>query len=353
MWISAILCSTNAFAESVLGVIYRQRDNSYIYKGGPSYYIDKGLNNKLLSKLYAIIILFAYIIGFLTIQANTIVKSITDVFNIKDIIVAFIIVIITFYIIFNGIKSIASTATKLVPLMSLIYIIAALYIIFNNIALMPNIILSIVREAINIRAFSFGFITTLIIGIQRGIFSNEAGIGSGAIASAVTNTDSPVKQGLIQLLGVYFTTLVICTLTALVVISSNYQDFTLSNLNGIEITQYAFRYHIGYLGNYVVMISIILFAFSTIISGYYYGESNLKYLFKKNNDKVITLFKLIVLILLLIGSISSSLLLWNIIDLFVVLMAIINVYAIFSLRKDIIEEYKFYLYKKRDIIKNR
>ncbi len=353
MWISAIVCSANAFSESVLGVLYRQRDKENMYKGGPSYYISNGLGNKALSKIYAIVVLSAYIVGFLTIQANTIVSSITDVFNIDALVVAIFIVLITSYIIFSGLRKIAAVASKLVPIMSIGFIIISIYIIITNVNVMPNIISTIISEAFNIKALSFGVLTTMIIGIQRGIFSNEAGIGSGAIASSVADTDSPVKQGFVQLTGVYFTTLVICTLTALVVLSSNYQELVLVDVNGIEITQYAFSYHIGNIGKYVIMISIILFAFSTIISGYFYGESNLKFLFKNINRKSILLFKIIVLILLLLGSISSALVIWNIVDIFVVLMAIINVYAIFLLRKDVIEEYQYYLYKKRAIIKNR
>jgi alanine or glycine:cation symporter, AGCS family len=353
MWVSALVCSINAFSESILGVIYRVQDKDNLYKGGPSYYIERGLGKKKLSKIYAVIIILAYILGFLTIQANTIVRSITEVFQIENFIIALAIMFFTMIIIFRGVKGIAVATSRLVPFMSVTYVLVVIYILTINIHLIPAIFVDIISSALNVKSFSLGFITTLIIGIQRGIFSNEAGIGSGAIASALSNTNNPVKQGYIQMMGVYFTTLVICTLTAFVVILSKYESLVLQDVNGIEITQYAFNYHIGEWGNYIIMISIILFAFSTIITGYYYGESNLKFLFRGIGTNNIIVFKFVVLLLLFGGCLVSADVIWNVVDTFVVLMAIINMSALFMLKKDITDEYRYYRYRKRGIIKNR
>jgi AGCS family alanine or glycine:cation symporter len=346
MWVSAIICSANAFCESVLGSKYQKKDKDDIYTGGPSYYIEGGLGNKPLALIYAIIVTLAYIVGFLTIQANTIVKSITEVYNIKPYIIALIIIILLFLIIVRGVKGIAKATSKIVPIMSISYIFITLFIVISNIKIMPSILINIVENAFNFKSVIIGFIPTLIIGIQRGLFSNEAGIGSGAIAAATTNVDSSVRIGYVQMIGVYFTTLVICTLTALVVISSNYEELSLLDVNGIEITQNAFHYHIGVLGHYVVMSAIVLFAFSTIITGYFYGESNLKYIFNKLTNKGIYVFKLLVLIILLMGSITSPTIIWNIVDNFVLLMALINIYALIMLRHEIFAEYQYYKYKK-------
>lgn len=353
MWISGIISSTNAFAESVLGVRYRVNDGPHIYKGGPSYYIEKGLNKKWLARLYAVIIIFAYIFGFLTIQANTIVKSITESININPVIIAITIIFLTLFIIMKGVKSIARVSSKLVPFKIISYFLISLFIVLMHIDKIPSIFSAIISSAFNIKAMGFGFITPLIIGIQRGIFSNEAGIGSGAIASATANTDSPSKQGLIQIFGVYITTIIICTMTALVIISSNYQELVFNNVNGIEITQGAFQYHTGSFGEYIVMAAVILFTFSTIISGYYYGESSLKFLYKNIGSKMITIFKVFVIALLFIGSLISATVIWSIVDIFVVFMAIINIYALLMLRKDVVDEYQYYKSKKYDIIKHR
>lgn len=345
MWVTAFICAPNAFSESVLGVLYHKKDND-IYVGGPSYYINYGLKNKSLSKIYALLIIITYIFGFLSIQSNTITKSITDVINIQPIIIGIIITLITSFIIFSGVKGIAKFTSALVPIMSLIFIVVSLFIIGINFEKIPNMIFEIIKHAFNFKALGMGVFNTFIIGIQRGIFSNEAGIGTGAIASAVSN-DNPTKQGLLQVLGIYFTTLVICTITAFVIILSDYNTLVLNDINGIEITNYAFSFFIGKLGNITVIISIILFAFSTIIAGYYYGESNLMFLVK--NNKYNFILKIVTLFILLISSVVSANILWNFVDIFVAILGIINIISIFYLRKDIIKEVKNYKSKNKVI----
>lgn len=346
LWISAIITAPNAFAESCLGVIYRVKDGKF-YKGGPAYYIDKGLGKKKLGRIYALLILVAYILGFLTIQANTITKSITTKLDIPPIIIGVLIAIFSGIIIMKGVKRIADATSKLVPIMGLGYLIISLWIIGTNLAMIPNILLTIVREAFHLKPFGVGMLTSFIVGVQRGIFSSEAGLGSGAIASATSDTNNPVGQGLIQILGIYFTSLIICTSTAFIILTSNYQSLILSNVNGIEITQHALQYHLGSCGEWVLMITIVLFAFSTVITGYYYGESNLEYLYPKVSKKQIFLLKLGTVFLLIYGSLASAEFLWKMVDIFVALMAIINIYALFGMRKDIIYEWDHYKQKRR------
>jgi AGCS family alanine or glycine:cation symporter len=346
IWVSTIICSANAFCESLLGAKYRQKDKDN-YVGGPSYYIANGLNKKSLGKIYAIALLFTYILGFLTVQSNTMVKSITMVYHFNPLIISTIIIILTFIVILKGLNNIADFSSKLVPFMTLGYTAICLYIIITNINQMPDVILSIVSQAFNPTSMGIGILTPLIIGFQKGTFSNEAGIGTGAIAAATSNTDSPSKQGFIQVAGIYIETLILSTITAFVIILSNYQNITWYNINGIEITQKAFTYHLGNIGNYVVIISILLFAFSTIITGYYYGESSLKFIFKKITNNGLIGFKLAVLAILLIGGISSPTIIWFLADIFIAILGIINVCSLFLLRKNIIDEYHYYKYKKK------
>ncbi len=335
MWVIAFISASNSFVETVLGIIYKEKDEGNIYKGGPSYYIKKGLNNKFLGGVYAIIVIFSYVGGILSIQSNTITKSINEITTVSPIIVGIIISVITSFIIFGGIRRIASVASKIIPFITISYISIALYICIVNIDIIPVIFKSIVEDAFHFKPFISGFLSCLIIGVQRGIFSNEAGLGTGAIASSTVETKDSISQGYLQMIGVYITTLLICTSTAVIILTSPYKSLVLNDVNGIEITQFAFSYHLGDIGNYLVFISIILFSFTTIFAGYYDGESSLKYFFKNIKKRYLLYLKIATIIILFLGCMISSKTLWNFVDILVALEAIINIYAIFSLRDNV------------------
>ena len=216
------------------------------------------------------------------------------------------------------------------------YILIALYCIITNINLIPNIFINIIKSAFNIKSFFTGFIPTLIVGIQRGIFSNEAGLGTGSIASSTVNTNNYEKQGYIQMVGVYITTLLICTSTALIILTSDYTTLNIKDINGIEITQYAFTYHLGNVGNYLVFLSIILFSFTTILTGYYDGESCLKYFFKDIKKIYLLILKILTILVLFIGCLIKASSIWLFVDILVACEAIINIYALVKLRKRVI-----------------
>ena len=221
MWVISFLVCPLSYLESYLANYYHVKyDNEYV--GGPAFYINNGLNKKRLAKVYAIILIITYIFGFLSIQSNTITKSITNLININPLIIGFVIGILSMIIMFRGVKNISKFLEKLVPVMSIIFIVACLYILVINYEFLPKLFFNIINSAFNFKAFGFGVFGTLIIGIQRGIFCNEAGIGTGSIASASSESNDSDKQGKIQMLGIYFTTLLICTLTAFVIILSNY-----------------------------------------------------------------------------------------------------------------------------------
>ncbi len=329
MWISGLLISILTFIESYYGSLYKEKTNNN-YIGGPSYYIKKGLNNYKLAIIYALIIIISYIIGFLTIQSNTIVKSVSEISSINPIITSFIICILASLIIFRDIKFLTKFSSIIVPIMAILYIIIGLYIILNNIYRLDNILFSIITNAFNIKAGFYGFITTILLGIQRGIFATEAGIGTSSIAASVSK-ESPLKQALVQTLGIHFTNLIICSITAFIILSSTYTTLDIINPNGIEITLNAFNDYFGNMGSLTLCIITLLFAFTTIVSGYYYAQSNLYFIFPKLTKLKLNIFKLITIIILFIGAISNSTVIWKLIDTFVAILAIINIYALNNL----------------------
>ena len=305
MWVMALISASNTFAETYIGIIYKEKDEANIYKGGPSYYIKNGLNKKNLAIFCAILIIICYLVGFIPIQANTITKSINEIISINPIIIGIILCSISALIIFGGIEKISNASNKIVPTMTLLYLLVAGIIVIKNITMIPNILLTILKDAFNFKPFFTGFMSTLIIGIQRGIFANESGLGTGSIASSTTSDNNPLKTGYVQMLGIYITTLLICTSTALIIMTSNYSLINFTDINGIEITQYAFTYHLGNIGNIIIFISILFFAFSTILTGYYYIESNLKFFKSKISHKQLNIVKIITIIFLFIGCIIA------------------------------------------------
>ena len=352
MWVSAFLSAPNTFCETVLGIVYREKDG-HDYKGGPSYYIKNGLNKPKLGNIYAIIILVSFVGGFVGIQGNTITKSLLEIIDIPKFVIGLCLVFLVSIIVFGGLKRIASFSEKLVPFMTVMYIGIALFVGIKNITLMPDIFKTIIASAFKWKSIYGGLIGSLIIGVQCGIFSNKAGLGTGSITSSTSSTDSPTSQGYIQMLGIYVTTLLICTATVIIVMTSNYSELVLSDVNGIEITQHAFKFHLGNFGNILLFISVLLFSFTTILTGYYDGESSLKYLF--HNIKPLHLYslKIVSLLLLFLGCIIPSETLWSFVDILMALLATINIYAIFSLRKDVKEELRCYYMNKCGKISKR
>ncbi len=341
IWLSCLIMAPNSLVENLLAVVYQKKKGNE-YQGGPPYYIKYGLGYKKLAMVFAFIVAFAYIVGFLTIQSNTIAVSITNFFDFPKLLIGIIIAVLSFIIIHNGLKGIATFSSIFVPIMGLLYFGVSLFIVIKNINLMPSLLANIIHEAFNFKALGYGMFSVILIGIQRGIFSNEAGVGTASIASGSSGSKSPISQGLIQTIGVYITTFIICTGTAFIILTSNYTPNMYTDVNGIEITQNALYYHLGNLGTVVLYFCIIAFSFSTIISGYYYGEVNMKFLFKKMNEKHILLLKIITCVLLAIGAILSPNFLWSFVDILVAILAIINVYAMLSLRGDVLLEYQTY-----------
>lgn len=348
LWFTAILISVLSYCETVLGMTYRKKKNN-VFVGGPSYYIEKGLGNKKLAVCYALLILFCYIGGFLGIQSNTITKSFMEILPISKYVVASFLFLFTLLIIFGGIKKITKATSFLVPIMTLFYLGCAAYICIVHINSIPMIFTSILKEAFRFDSFFGGFLTTCIVGLQRGLFSNESGLGTGSIASSAVDSNNISKQGYIQIFGVYITSLLICTATVIILLTSDYTSFTYMDVNGIEMMDRAFSYHFGEFGQFILFVFIFLFAFSTILTGYYYVESVFYFLFDKYSKISLVLLKIITLSIVFLGCILSSTFLWNLVDFLVAFLAIINVYALISLKGDIYQEYCSH--KKKSVIK--
>ena len=338
-WIllSSLIIAPISILENSLALIYHEKSSGG-YVGGPAYYIKKGLGFKKVSIIYAVIVAIAYLFGFLTIQSNTIAKSITEFYNIPSIIIGLIIAILSFIIIRQGLKGIANFSKFFVPLMAFIYIGVTFFVILKNINLIPSLFLDIVRKAFTKNSLKYGILSSIIIGVERGVFASEVGTGTSAIASGSSNLKNPIKQGLVGVIGVYFTIFIICLGTALIILTSDYNPSNYVMVNGIEITLNALMYHLGIIGNIILYFSLVAFSFSTIISGYFYIETNIKFIFSKISNKTIFLLKIFTCILLGIAPIISPEFIWNISDLLIALLIIINVSSLLNLKNDVIME---------------
>ena len=284
-----------------------------------------------MSYIYSILIIISYIGCFLSIQSNTITKSLIGLFPFSRFVVGLCICVVTFFCIGGGFKKIVHVCMKLVPLMSIIYILSGVFVLVRNYDLIIPVFFNVFKSAFNFKSFFSSFIPMFIIGVQRGIFSNEAGIGTSSIVCSSSDGDDSIA--FTQIFGVYFTSFIICSATAIIILFSNYKGFSLGDLNGIELANYAFNYHFGSFGIYILLVSIILFSFSTIITGYYYGESCFTSLF--SNILYVYILRGITLVLLFLGCFVSSSFLWNVVDVFVGILVLINLYSMWKLKDEI------------------
>ena len=330
IFISTFILSIINYIENALAIIYKE--NNKEPKSGPQYYIKKGLNKKILSIIYAIVLLISYILLFTAIQTNTISVLIKEMYNINRIIISLVITILTAIIIKKGIKGISNICNKIFPVMMSIFIIIGGFIILKNINMLPCILKEITKDAFNIKSISGGIFQTIIITFQRSVFANEAGVGTSAIISGSTDNNDYHLQANIGLLQTYFINFIILGITSLIIITSKQYDQNI--INGIELTKAAFQYHLGSFGGIILLVILTLFSFSSIITIYYYGESSLDFLIK--NKKSIKLLKIVTLLSIFIGGIIKATAIWNLIDIFLAILTIINMYSVYSLKRSII-----------------
>lgn len=348
MWVIALLGASSAFVESTLAQLFKVR-SKHSYIGGPAYYMEKGLKKRWMGVIFAILITITFGFAFNSVQSNTICAAFDSAFNIPPIYMGIGITILTIIIIFGGVHWIANVSSILVPIMALGYIILALYIVISNITHLPDIFGLIIKNAFGIeQAIGGGIGAALMQGIKRGLFSNEAGMGSAPNAAATAHVTHPAKQGFIQALGVFTDTLLICTCTAFIILFSGKHFNT--DLDGIQLTQAALNSQIGNIGSTYIAIAILFFAYSSILGNYYYGEANIRFITKRK--KVIHIYRILVGGMVFFGSIASLKFVWSLADVTMALMAICNLIAIIMLGKYAFRLLDDYLTQKKNGIKS-
>lgn len=353
MWLIAIIGSASAFIESTLAQIYKVKDGNS-FRGGPAYYMEKGLKKRWMGVAFSVLIIICFGFAFNSVQSNTITAAFNSAFGINKLFLGVLITIASAIIIFGGVQSIAKISTIIVPIMAVAYILVALFIIITNITELPAVFKMIFSNAFGVKqVIGGGMGAALLNGIKRGLFSNEAGMGSAPNAAATATVSHPVKQGLIQTLGVFTDTLIICTCTAFIVLLSSdaivqhaaTNNIAIADIAGIEVTQIALGSQVGSWGQYFIAFCIFFFAFSSIIGNYYYGETNIQFISTKKI--YLYLYRLLVIVMVLFGSVASMQVVWSIADVFMGLMAILNLIAIVLLGNIAIKALQDYIAQRK------
>lgn len=348
MWIIALLGASSAFVESTLAQLYKIKGkDSFI--GGPAYYMKNGLGIRWMGVLFAVLISITFGFAFNSVQSNTICAAWERAFGIDHVWIGVILTAGTLGIIFGGIHRIASVSSVIVPVMALGYIALALGIVLYNIKELPAVLQLIVGHAFGWEQVAGGGVgAALMQGIKRGLFSNEAGMGSAPNVAATASVTHPVKQGLIQTLGVFTDTLIICTCTAFIILFSGVPLD--GSVNGIQLTQDALHNEIGSSGRIFVAIAILLFAFSSIIGNYYYGEANIRFITPRR--WVLFAYRLLVGGMVMFGALASLDLAWSLADIMMAFMTICNLVAISLLGREAFLLLADYVKQKRAGVKS-
>ncbi len=340
MWVIALLGAASAFVESTLAQLFKEHDpraaesGGAAFRGGPAYYILKGIGNRTWAAAFAVLITVTFGLAFNSVQSNTIADAFGEAFGVPRIATGLTLTVLTLVIIWGGIRSIARFSQWVVPVMAVAYILLAIYIIAVNFSRLPEVLAMIVDEAFGINeAFGGTVGMALVMGTKRGLFSNEAGEGSTPNVAATASVSHPVKQGLIQALGVFTDTLLICTCTALIILCSGVYHDGCTGANGIVLTQQAIESQTGShgLGETFVGIAIFFFAFTSIVANYYYGETNLRFL--RDSRRLVTAYRLCVGGMVFAGAMASLGTVWVFADITMALMTLCNVGALFVLGK--------------------
>lgn len=332
MWMTALIGMSSAFVESSLAQLFKIRDHdNRHFRGGPAYYITQGLGQRWLGILFALSLIFCFGFVYEAVQTNTIAVTAKAAWGWDEHAVGVALVIMTAPIIFGGIRRVSRFAEILVPLMATLYLLMALYIIAANIQMIPHVFGQIFGNAFKLDAAGGGLLgglisQTMMMGIKRGLYSNEAGQGSAPNAAAAADVKHPVSQGMIQMLGVFVDTIIVCSCTAFIVLV--YQQ-PYGDLSGAELTQAAIVSQVGAWGADFLAVILFMFAFSTVIGNYAYAESNVQFI--KNHWLITALFRMLVLAWVYFGAVANVPLVWDMADMAMGTMAWINLVAILLL----------------------
>ena len=343
MWVMALFGAATAFVESTLAQLYKRRGEDSFY-GGPAYYMQYGLHRKWMGVLFAVLITITFGIANQVVQSNTLCDAVADTMGVGRDKVGLVLTIATTMIIFGGVTRISRFSSIIVPIMAVGYILLSAFILITNITAIPAMISLIVKSAFGFEQAAGGMVgVAMMQGIKRGLFSNEAGEGSAPNAAAIASTSHPIKQGLLQALGVFADTLVICTCTAFVILLSGIYD---SGRDGIILTKYALITHVGSLGGLFVTLAIFFFAYSTIIANYFYGETNIRFI--TQSGKTIFAFRAITGATVMIGATVTLQTAWCLVDLAMGFMTLVNLVAIIQLSPKVFRLLDNYIEQRRN-----
>ena len=344
MWIIALLGGATSLIENTLAQTYKVKEGNG-FRGGPSYYMEKALGQKTLGYIFSVIVIVTFAFVFNTVQANTIAQAFETSFNMSSTIAGIILAGLTALIIFGGLNRIANVVGFMVPIMAIGYVVVALYVLIVNIVHIPGLFMSIIEAAFGLKQAVGGAIgVAMLQGIKRGLYSNEAGMGSAPNAAATSNVSHPVKQGLLQAFGVFVDTILICSATGFIVLL--YPEYNTIGEKGIKLTQLALSYSVGNWGAGFITLCIFLFAFSSLVGNYYYGEANLEFLTKNKTSMLI--FRILTVACVYLGSVASLGLVWDIADVSMGIMALMNIIVIAILSPKAVAIIKDYIKQRKE-----
>ena len=335
MWVTALIGSASAFAESTLAQIYKIKQNGQ-FRGGPSYYMEKALGKRWLGILFSILLITCFAYGFNGLQAYNMSSALEYYIpnysrTAGPMIVGVVIAVATALVIFGGAHRIGFFSSIIVPVMAGLYILLGIVTMIMNITEIPAVFALIIREAFDTQAIMGGFAgSAVVIGIKRGLFSNEAGMGSAPNASASADVEHPVNQGLVQVISVFIDTILICSATAMMLFTSGVEGVS-GVMDGIPFVQAAVNANVGEFGIHFITFSIFAFAFSSVIGNYFYAESNI--MFIKDSKFLLFCFRITCIVAVFLGAQADFSLVWNLADVTMGFMAIVNIIVIFLLRK--------------------
>ncbi|MBE6940123.1 MAG: alanine:cation symporter family protein [Ruminococcaceae bacterium] len=352
MWVTAILGGASAFIESTLAQIYKRRDKDGTSYGGPSYYMESGLGQRWLGVVFAVVLILTYAVGYNMLAAYNLQSSFSS-FSFYDatstpLVIGIVLAILFALCILGGAKRLSNITGILVPAMGLIYILVAIVVVVLNMEHIPTVFSRIFTDAFDFQAIFGGFAGSCMMqGFKRGLYSNEAGMGSAPNAAATADVSHPAKQGLVQMLSVFIDTILVCTATALMCLSSGVVPT--EALQGAPYVQQTMSVSLGSFGPIFIAISMCLFAFTTLIGNYYYCEGCLKYILKRSPGKrFMTGFRLAATVIVALGALLNAGLAWNTADLFQAIMVVLNIPTILLLGNTSLKALKDYNLQRKE-----
>lgn len=344
MWLMAVIGGASAFVESTLAQIYKVRQNGQ-FRGGPSYYMERALKKRWLGILFSVLLIICFAYGFNGLQSFNMSSALEYYIadyskTIWPVVLGLILAAATAAVIWGGVHRIGFITSVMVPVMATIYILIGLVTMILHIRELPAVFAMIFENAFDFRSMAGGFAgSAVVIGVKRGLFSNEAGMGSAPNASASADVEHPVKQGLVQVISVFIDTLLICSSTAMMLLVSGVEGKT-GVMDGIPFVQAAISANVGHWGIHFITVSIFAFAFSSLVGNYYYAESNI--LFIKNSKILLNVFRATCVAAIFLGAQADFSLMWNIADITMGCMALVNIVVIFLLGGTAVKALKHY-----------